>query len=295
MGYLRLKDYDTLIQSEGLRQINGDNDAVRLACENMAIDEMKSYLSPKFNTDVEFRSLELWNPSITYRAYDRVVIEYPDWSNTVDYVIGNKVVYNGSAYSCIQNSSNDRPDTHPLFWTLLGSKYDMYYAKAPFEPYASNTQYYQGDQVFWKDKTYTCLRDCINVTPDSTTLTGYWNDLGPYTVPINTLLSNATYWTLGDNRSYRMIECAIDITLFKMHMRVAPRNVPEHRYVAYMGKDADKLVYNNTKVVYPIYSALGWLQSCVSGEDVNVSVTESDPKQGHAIIASQSKKNINNY
>lgn len=294
MGYIRLKDYDQTIQAEGLKQINGDNDAVRLACEASAIDEMKSYLTPKFNIDIEFRSIELWNPSLTYNAYDRIHIEYDAWNIATAYVVGDKATYQDKAYNCTIANTGQAPTTL-TGWALIGDKYDLYYAHVPFPPYLTNTQYYEGDQVFWKNKTYTASKDSINVYPDSTTQTGYWADNGDYEVPASTLLSNTTYWTLGDNRSLRMLECALDITLFKIHKRIAPRNIPEHRYIAYMGKDQDKLVYNNTKVVYPIYSALGWLQSCASGEDVNVSVVEVEPKQGHAIKSSQSPKNLNNY
>jgi hypothetical protein len=41
--------------------------------------------------------------------------------------------------------------------------------------------------------------------------------------------SNATYWTVGDNRYPMFVELAMDMTLYNLHARINPRNIPDLR------------------------------------------------------------------
>ena len=50
-----------------------------------------------------------------------------------------------------------------------------------------------------------------------------------YTAMVNVLTSNATYWTVGDNRYPMFVELAMDMTLYNLHARINPRNSPELR------------------------------------------------------------------
>jgi hypothetical protein len=54
-------------------------------------------------------------------AVDGYQIIYNTWSSDTNYVIGNKVLYSGNNYICIQNNLSDTttPNLIPLFWTLI--------------------------------------------------------------------------------------------------------------------------------------------------------------------------------
>lgn len=67
---------------------------------------------------------------------------------------------------------------------------------------------------------YTALS---NNTNTKLTDTGVWQPM------VNVLTSNATYWTVGDNRYPMFIELAMDMTLYNLHARINPRNIPELR------------------------------------------------------------------
>lgn len=54
-------------------------------------------------------------------------------------------------------------------------------------------------------------------------------DAGVWQPMVNVLTSNATYWTVGDNRYPMFVELAMDMTLYNLHARINPRNIPELR------------------------------------------------------------------
>lgn len=55
------------------------------------------------------------------------------------------------------------------------------------------------------------------------TLTAYWSPM------VNVISTNTTYWTVGDNRYPMFVELAMDMTLYNLHARINPRNIPELR------------------------------------------------------------------
>jgi hypothetical protein len=67
---------------------------------------------------------------------------------------------------------------------------------------------------------YTAIADSAN---QKLTLTAFWTPM------TNIATSNATYWTVGDNRYPMFVELAMDMTLYNLHARINPRNIPELR------------------------------------------------------------------
>ena len=67
---------------------------------------------------------------------------------------------------------------------------------------------------------YTAI---ANSTNQPLTLTAYWTPM------TNIATSNATYWEVGDNRYPMFVELAMDMTLYNLHARINPRNIPELR------------------------------------------------------------------
>ena len=90
-----------------------------------------------------------------------------------------------------------------------------------FNRWDNKTEYVIGDIVTDNDGyVYTAIADSTN---QKLTLTAYWSPM------INVLTSNATYWTVGDNRYPMFVELAMDMTLYNLHARINPRNIPELR------------------------------------------------------------------
>lgn len=67
---------------------------------------------------------------------------------------------------------------------------------------------------------YTAIADSTN---EKLTNTSYWEPM------VNVATSNADYWTVGDNRYPMFVELAMDMTLYNLHARINPRNIPELR------------------------------------------------------------------
>jgi len=98
--------------------------------------------------------------------------------------------------------------------------------------------YALGDIVYWKGYTYVCtfatrqISDAnliqyiaykdvpfLNVFPDDAVNNAnsqFWGSQTAYTIPVATLPTNTTYWTLGDNRTPEIVECVKDLTLWKL-------------------------------------------------------------------------------
>lgn len=79
----------------------------------------------------------------------------------------------------------------------------------------------------------------------------------------------------GSDRDPQLLAYIIDIALYHLHSRIAPRNIPELRQTRYS-------------------NAINWLLMCAKG-DVTAKLTPIDPAQGRRIRYGGNKKNINQY
>lgn len=79
----------------------------------------------------------------------------------------------------------------------------------------------------------------------------------------------------GTARDPQLLAYIIDISLFHLHSRIAPRNVPELRLTRYE-------------------NAIAWLKMCAFG-DVTPKLTPISPAQGNRIRYGGNSKNINQY
>ena len=90
-----------------------------------------------------------------------------------------------------------------------------------FNRWDNKTEYIIGSIVTDNNGyVYTAIAASTN---QKLTLTAYWQPM------VNVLTSNATYWTVGDNRYPMFVELAMDMTLYNLHARINPRNIPELR------------------------------------------------------------------
>ena len=294
MPYLIAKDLNKQIQSENLSQIIGGDSSVLLAAELTAIEEARSYLVQKYLTDQEFKSLLQWDKTVVYNPTDRVYLNATAYNAASTYAIGALTLYNGSVYKC-STAITVAEAWNAAHWTLLGAQYDIFFAKYPKQLFDYNTQYAVGDQVYWNGKTYTCKIQTrplgqstalqfrtidnlplSNVAPDNVNNgLQYWGSGNAYTVPANTDIMNATYWTPGDNRSQQLLTYVVDITLYHVHSRISPRNIPDLRVKRYD-------------------DAKNWLKMAGRG-DITANLPIIQPVTGQRIRYGGNIKNINSY
>lgn len=179
MPYLQKFDYKTYIQGDYLRQLTQADDTKRTIEEGVSMDAISQRLTQKYDLDLEFRNLTVWDRNKTYGAWDRVYIDMSEngfntWVALTVYDVGEPVFYNNKGYYCTV------PNTDATFivahWELAGSKYDIFHAAFPdtctlngianpstlTNPYAPvfnyKNLYSKDDVVFWKGNTYVCNR-----------------------------------------------------------------------------------------------------------------------------------------
>jgi hypothetical protein len=292
MSYLITSDYKKQIQSDNLSQITGNDTSILNSAELTAIEETQSYLVQKYDLSNEFQSLLAFDSAVVYKGNTRVYLDSDTYNQSANYVVGNAVINANNYYIC-------KADTTGTFdvnaWTLINPQYTIYYAQYPYQVFDFNTQYSVGDKVFWKDKIYTCLiatqplgQDTalqyrtyqnipdLNISPDNINNGSfYWKFESDYSVPANTAITATTYWTQGDNRSQQLLTFLIDITLYHLHSRISPRNIPELRVKRYD-------------------DAIRWLKAVGKG-DVTANLPLLKPAQGSRIRYGGNVKNINSY
>lgn len=292
MAYLRLFDYYRAIQDAQLQQVITSNDSIRSMAEIEAQAEAVSYLTQKYDTDKEFTDTLVWNNSATYYAGNLVELNYSDYDSTHTYSTGNLVVYSGSAYICTGATTSE---FSPASWTLLGLKYDLLYVTYPQTEFNYKTYYNKGDKVFWKNKVYTCAiattlmsqQDALqyriitnipipNVFPDDP-VNGlqYWGVGVAYSVTPGTLPTDTTKWTKGDNRSAQLVHKVIDVCLYNLHSRIAPKNIPQLRMDRYA-------------------AAIAWLDMAKAGE-ITADIPLKQPKTDGRIRYGGDVRRINSY
>lgn len=90
-----------------------------------------------------------------------------------------------------------------------------------FDRWSKLTDYLTGEIVTDDDGyVYTALSNNKNT---KLTDTGVWAPM------VNVATSDTDYWTGGDNRYPMFVELAMDMTLYNLHARINPRNIPELR------------------------------------------------------------------
>jgi Protein of unknown function (DUF1320) len=248
MPYLIQADFKKSIQTGVLNSVIGSDTSIINSWLLTAEEKATSYLSQKYITSQEFTDTPQWVSTKTYNAYDRVFLDAPLYDATKNYAIGNYCTYqpvaNGIIYVYIATIASNAIAFNVSNWQLIAPQFTIYYAQYPFPYFNINNLYNKGDKVFWLGKTYTALQNSIvyddfyklqhgiplppvNYIPTDTTLP-QWSAGVSYSVPVNTLITNTTYWTLGDNRSQQIVKILIDIVLYFSHGRISPMNIPEH-------------------------------------------------------------------
>jgi hypothetical protein len=294
MAYIISPDLSRSIQEANLQQIIGNDSNVLSGAILAGEAEAKSYLTQKYELADEFKDLYPWAPAIVYKAGDRVYLTAPLFSLTATYAVNALVTYNGNVYRCsiavtIPGAFN------PASWNNLGLVNQIYNVKYPAPIFQYNGVYNVGDKVFWNNSTYTCriqtpLLDHTtgiqyraiqnlplpNPAPDDINSgVTYWGVGVPFVFTAGTLPTNTLVFADGDTRDQQMVLYLIDIVLYHIHSRIAPRNIPDLRVKRY--DDAVK-----------------WLKMAAQGE-VTPALRKIQPHTGNRIRYGGNIKLINSY
>ena len=251
MGYIIQADLLRTIQDVNLQQIISADATILDRAILAAEAEAKSYLRQKYVLEAEFKDTNTW---VSYKQY------YPE----------------------------DRA-------TDAATESIIYTAILPCAKFVYDGVYKIGDQVFWKNRIYTCRVPTSSITHEVALQYGfyqnlpysnvapddvvnglqYWGSGVLYNIPLGEPLNNGAYWALGDNRDAQMVMFIIDVALFHLHSRIAPRNIPELRVKRYE-------------------AAVEWFHMCGEGK-ITPALPLIQPKQGNRIRYGGNVKNINNY
>lgn len=263
---LRDLDYLRLIQADNLAQIIESNQQIKLDTEQSAQAEMISYLSQRYVVEDVFRDTKVFDFDAVYKA--KQLVEYtgvPTFVNSTRYNTGDRVTYNSNIYNCTGT------DVHGAFnasiWDLICADKTLFYALTPKPEYSPTVTYAINDEVFYKDKTYTCVKACLNILP---TVSEFWGTGTDYNFN-NFYPENTTYWIQGDNRNQLIVMRLIDITLYHVHSRINPRNIPDLRKDRYDGNRESQTL-----------GAIGWLKQVAAGK-INADLPNIVPEQGLAM------------
>lgn len=267
MGRLLIdNDYLRLIQNDNLLQIIEDNNQVKLDMEQSAQSEMIGYLSNRYVISEVFTDTTVFSNSAVYKAKNLVYLDAPAYNDTLNYVAGDLVLQSGIVYSSVSGNTPEPFD--PPNWYALGAKNSFFYVSLPYSEYNNTTTYSPGDNVWYKDSVYTCVVSCVGILPTSST--AFWGTGTLYTVTA-VLPTDNTKWSQGDSRNQQIVLYLLDITLYHLHSRINPRNIPDLRKERYDGNGPNQ-----------VGGAIGWLKKVNSG-DVTADLPNISPQQGVSI------------
>lgn len=269
--------------------------AVLTQAQNAAEAKVTSYLVQKYNIKEEFTDTNPYNPALSLKAKNRIYLDALAYSATSTYAINNLCLQGGNVYIC--TTAVTVPGAFdPTAWALLGAQYTIFYITLPYPEFDYQCLYAKGAQVWWKDSVYTCQIATQPITQDDILQAGtyqnvplpnvfpddpangvqYWGAGIPYSVAAYTIPTNAAYWTLGDNRNPDFVNMCIDLTLYRCHIRIAPRNIPDIRVKA---RD----------------EAIEWLKDAAEGTYITADLPLIQPRSGARIRFGGNTKINNTY
>lgn len=309
MAYLIANDLKRQIQQDNLlSMLNSDNSILDAALNNATVT-IKEYISQKYVLDIELADTLAYDITKIYNAGTRIYLDALAYDQTKTYSVNALTLEVGIVYRC--STLISAPEAFNIaHWTALGNQYDMFYVAIPGQVFNLSKYYVVGDQVFWNGKTYTNRIATSGIPHDILLQLNYYNNVPPINVfpddpksglqfwgtgtPITVAAGQLpTGWTAGDNRNGNLVRHAVNIAIWIISFRIAPRNIPEVRDIAYRGKEEDRVTVKDG-IIYPDYCSLGWLQSAALGR-LSINLPLIQPRKGGRIRFGGRIKNENGY
>lgn len=263
--YLTLKDYlpsinDNQLNTQILDPLLEGN-MERMSAEQWATGKFIEHTGGIYDVEFELTPTLPFDPLKTYTAGDRVSLLYDLWVSKKSYKQNDCCVSptdETTALRCLEDNNDETFNADR--WEVMGSKFDLFYIKFPYPVFCLDFKQKRGitvdglykaneSIVFWNGKTYLALQDSFeldhvaaiqyayysdfphnNVFPDDPNSgANYWKDLGAYEIKDEFPSVNSEVWTLGDNRNSLVVKCIVDLSLWLLHDRITPGNVPKKR------------------------------------------------------------------
>lgn len=250
MPYIIQSDYKKAIQADNLSQIIGSDLTILADAQETATQEAISKIRQKYDIAREMTNTFKWDAGVIYKAAERIYFTAPAFSATTAYNTNDLVAYTGIIYK--SKAGSVAHAFNPTEWDALVADNTLFFVTDPFPYFDVYALYQIGDSIIYKGKTYTCITPsntpnfppdpsyvyyeavpAPNVFPDAPNGVYFWGVGVPYVVAAGTLPTDATKWTQGDNRDKLLVMYIVDITLYHVHKRISPRNIPDIRVKAY--------------------------------------------------------------
>jgi len=273
---LRDSDYNRIIQSDNLTQIIESNEQNKLDVEQAAQAEMISYLTQRYLVNQIFADTKTFDVSAIYNGKQLVQFTASAFNYLNTYTTGQYVVQAGNVYKSIAGSAAHAFNASE--WTLICEDKALFYVTLPNDEYVYTNTYNVGDIVYYNNYAYTCNVKCSNIP---VTNEYFWTKGSAYTIT-GVYPDDDTKWTQGDNRNQQVLMYLLDITLYHLHSRINPRNIPDLRKERYDGNNATQ---NG--------GAIAWLKRVASG-DITADLPQILPEQGFSIRYGSSVAKQNN-
>ena len=237
--YLRDLDYNSSITPENLSTLIGGDYSLRYQKELAAIEEISGYLIQRYDTAREFQPLLNYDNAKAYKSGNRISLTATAYNNGTTYTAGQRVSYKDGAityiYSSIAGSTGTLP-TVGASWTRICISEEIFYITYPSLPYDHARAYLKDEKAVFFDYEFKARYDLAQGIaprlPDGS-VSPSWVLIGAAATTTGVFVTDATKWAQADNRSAQMVMIAVDITLYHIHARINPRNIPELRIQRY--------------------------------------------------------------
>lgn len=197
MGYLRLYDYTSNIQTPQFNQLLQSNDAKRLLKEAVAQSLITSYITQKFNVSDEFTPTTVFSKTVVYPAQGLVELNFTAYDPTHTYTgVGTDFITQAN-FCYVLKTSGATSTFDPTKWTLLGAQYDLWYLDYPYPQFQQKNFYAVDDKVFWKGKNYICLKPTQIPNHFSDLQAGTYADIPLQNVFPDDKINGKNYWGTG--------------------------------------------------------------------------------------------------
>jgi hypothetical protein len=227
-------------------------------------------------------------PGVSLNTIQYVDYPYPLFQYQSFYRAGDRVTWQGSVYQCVQGTI---PVGHQEM--LNRGVYPLYPVPNQFPgmvPGVNGSQWSPGTPYSF---SFSGLYGSVPGSPIPA-----WDSLTTYPVGLGVTYGGQTWYavtgvagnvpgadvyswlpvsiTIGDNRSQQVVQVVIDIALYHLHSRLAPRNIPELRTRRYE-------------------RALRWLDDAAHGVVTPQMIQLNQPELGARISFGSSVKRVNAF
>ena len=321
-NFLFYGDFKIFIQNGSLNQIIGNDLNLLDVAISMAVELCKSNLRSKYDVSQAFQPITQHDSTKSYLSGQTVYLNAPDYMANKTYTLNTLTAYQDNVYKNTTAIATGEP-FNPSHWSLVGTQYTIFTAIFPQKQFNYKDYFKVGDQTFWKDKVYTNKIKTVVLGHEDQLQRGYisdnicnafpdvsfnrWGDGVPYSVPdlvtdtttdppttTSIDITNTTYWKQGDGRDPMLLQTCLNIAIYNLQPRLVSRTMQVERVNQYMGYESDRET-RGQRVLYPTYSALGWLQAAVIGNDIVPNLPKLQPDQNDRISFGGRPKNCNDY